>query len=82
MFLFFFLFWIKYLLVWKYCDKKDMLILYKTWEQQGDLLILTGESIGNGQTISFSDTLTIKKATQNELTIQDRNIKKTYTRQK
>lgn len=26
-----FLFWIKYLLVWKYCDKKDMLILYKTW---------------------------------------------------
>ena len=33
MFLFFFLFWIKYLLVWKYCDKKDMLILYKTWEQ-------------------------------------------------
>ena len=37
---------------------------YKTWEQQGDLLILTGESIGNGQTISFSDTLTIKKATQ------------------
>ena len=55
---------------------------YKTWEQQGDLLILTGESIGNGQTISFSDTLTIKKATQNELTIQDRNIEKTYTRQK
>ena len=49
---------------------------YKTWEQQGDLLILTGESI------SFSDTLTIKKATQNELTIQDRNIEKTYTRQK
>ena len=55
---------------------------YKTWEQQGDLLILTGESIGNGQTISFSDTLTIKKATQNELTIQERNIEKTYTRQK
>ena len=29
---------------------------YETWKQEGDRLILTGESIGNGTTVPFSDT--------------------------
>lgn len=30
---------------------------YKSWAQEDNRLILSGESIGNHQTISFSDTL-------------------------
>lgn len=32
---------------------------FNSWSQEVDRLILSGESIGNGQTIRFTDTLTI-----------------------
>lgn len=32
---------------------------FNSWSQEEDRLILSGESIGNGQTIRFTDTLTI-----------------------
>lgn len=43
---------------------------YEKWEKKGELLILSGKSIGNAQTISFSDTLTIEKLTKDELTLK------------
>ena len=46
----------------------DMATLqYEAWERQGDRLILSGRSIGNGQAIAFTDTLTIEKLTGTEL---------------
>ncbi|MCU6768391.1 lipocalin family protein [Barnesiella propionica] len=44
---------------------------YETWEKKGDKLILTGKSIGNHQTLSFSDTLTIEKLTQDCLILNN-----------
>ena len=35
-------------------------LVYKNWKQEGDQLILAGNSIGNGQTIEFIDTMKIK----------------------
>ncbi len=40
---------------------------YEKWEKKGDMLILSGKSIGNHQTISFTDTLNIEKLTKDEL---------------
>lgn len=45
---------------------------YSTWERNGDTLVLTGESIGNHQTLEFTDTLTIRKLTRDSLVL-DRN---------
>lgn len=36
-------------------------LIYHTWRQEGDKLIVSGESLGNGQTISFTETYTIEK---------------------
>lgn len=43
---------------------------YCYWKTEGDLLILDGESIGNGQTISFSDTLRIVDVGKDTLTLE------------
>lgn len=43
---------------------------YEAWERQGERLILSGHSIGNGQTIAFTDTLTIEKLTNDALTLK------------
>lgn len=53
---------------------------YEGWEQNGDLLILSGKSIGNRQTISFSDTLVIEKLTKDKLILQDRGATRHYSR--
>lgn len=53
---------------------------YQTWKQEGDLLILSGESIGNGQTIPFTDTLQIRRQTADSLVLQGKNIERVYTR--
>jgi len=55
-------------------------LLYENWEQQGMNLILTGKSIGNRQTISFSDTLEIVKLTADTLVLAKRNFSRIYTR--
>lgn len=54
---------------------------YENWEKNGDMLILSGKSIGNGETISFSDTLIIEKQTKNELTLKEGNRTINYQRQ-
>lgn len=43
---------------------------YEKWEKKGDKLILSGKSLGNGQTIPFSDTLTVEKLTDSELSLK------------
>lgn len=54
---------------------------YEKWERQGDLLILSGKSIGNGQTLDFSDTMRIDLLTDTELTLTRGNLTLEYTRQ-
>lgn len=45
-------------------------LLYEKWEHKNNLLILSGKSIGNHQTLSFTDTLTIEKLTQDSLILK------------
>ncbi len=40
------------------------------WEKKNNMLILSGKSIGNHETSSFTDTLTIEKLTKNELILK------------
>ena len=42
---------------------------YETWRQEDDRLILTGKSIGNGQTIAFTDTVRIERLTAASLVL-------------
>ncbi len=53
---------------------------YETWENKGDKLILTGKSIENRQTLSFTDTLTIEKLTQDSLILNKGNYTLRYAR--
>lgn len=57
-------------------------LVYESWEQQGDKLILAGQSIGNGQTISFSDTMEIAKHTADSLVLKSKGMEMAYARQK
>ena len=42
-------------------------LLYESWKQKENSIILNGKSVGNGQTISFSDTLDIISHTTDSL---------------
>lgn len=55
---------------------------YEKWEKQGDMLILSGKSIGNSQTITFVDTLTVAECTNNKLVLQKGNLTINYQKQK
>lgn len=46
---------------------------YESWATDDNTLILNGKSIGNGQTIEFSDTLKIIKLTNDSLTLERNN---------
>ena len=52
---------------------------YKTWERNGDLLILNGETNGSSQA-SFADTNNIISLTENELVIGQDGYSVTYQR--
>lgn len=54
---------------------------YEAWVKQGDKLLLSGQSIGNGQTIVFTDTMTIEKLTDTELVLTRGNMTINYHRQ-
>lgn len=55
---------------------------YETWRRDGDALVMTGKSIGNGQTIEFTETFEIESLVDNTLVLKsDENIF-TYTRVK
>lgn len=45
-------------------------LIYDGWRVQGNELTLTGHSIGNGQTIDFSDVWTIERVDGHALTIR------------
>lgn len=57
-------------------------LVYESWKQEGDQLILTGKSIGNGQTIEFVDTMEIKRLTADSLVLDDRGMEIRYSKQK
>lgn len=42
-------------------------LVYNSWSKDGNTLTLTGQSIGNGQTIEFSDKYTIDRADADSL---------------
>ena len=46
-------------------------LVYESWSRRGSELVLQGKSIGNGQTIDFSEAYRIKKLTDRELVLQD-----------
>lgn len=53
---------------------------YESWKQEGDMLILSGKSIGNGQTLDFSDAYKIVRLTDSELVLQDGGALLSYKR--
>lgn len=53
---------------------------YETWAQEGDRLILSGESIGNGVSFQFSDTLTVLKMTTDSLILKKDRLTLRYSR--
>ena len=57
-------------------------LVYESWKQEDDKLILTGKSIGNGQTIEFTDTMAIKKLTADSLVLDNRGMEIRYAKQK
>lgn len=46
---------------------------YESWNINGDTLILSGKSIGNHQTISFSDKWQIIEINKNTMKLEDSN---------
>lgn len=57
-------------------------LAYSSWEKNGDTLVLSGESIGNGVTIPFSDTYRIEKLDNNVLILKDGDFTLSYTKMK
>lgn len=51
---------------------------YEKWEKKGDKLILSGKSIGNRETSSFTDTLAIENLTESELTLKKGSLTINY----
>ena len=54
---------------------------YEKWEKKGNMLILSGKSIGNHETVSFTDTLTIEELTENKLTLKKGSLTINYQKQ-
>ena len=55
---------------------------YSSWQQNGNELILSGKSIGNHQTIDFTDRYKIQKLTEDTLVLQSGSRTYTYKKQK
>lgn len=53
---------------------------YESWKMPGRQLVLSGKSIGNRQTITFSDTYTVKRLADDELVLQKGGQTLTYRR--
>ena len=51
---------------------------YSTWKRKGDTLLLSGKSIGNGQTIDFTDMLTITELAADSMTLTRGSLSITY----
>lgn len=57
-------------------------LLYETWEKKGDMLLLTGKSMGNGQIITFTDSLKIESVSKDALKLKMGDYEMSYTKQK
>lgn len=58
-------------------------LLYESWSISGDTLTLTGTSVGNGQTIEFTQTYTFSMPDENTLILTGENGgTQSFTRQK
>lgn len=55
---------------------------YQGWSLDGNTLTLTGKSIGNKQTINFSNKSLIKKLTADTLILEENGQSTTYTKQR
>lgn len=55
---------------------------YETWKQKDNQLILSGKSIGNHQTLTFSDTLAIERLTQDSLILKKGDQTWKYSKKK
>lgn len=55
---------------------------YENWKQEGDRLILSGKSVGNHQTLEFSDTMEIERLTADTLVLKRGLLFQTYSRKK
>lgn len=53
---------------------------YESWKLENNKLVLSGKSIGNGQTIEFSEAYKIEKLTEKELILRDGDIQLVYRR--
>lgn len=54
---------------------------YDTWKREDSLLILSGKSIGNRLTLSFSDTLHIERLTRDSLVLRQGELVLLYARE-
>lgn len=57
-------------------------LVYQSWKQEGNKLILGGESIGNGQTIQFSEDFEIVFSDKDTLVLKRDGVELTYNRQR
>lgn len=55
---------------------------YEAWKLEGDRLILSGKSVGNHQTLEFSDTLAVERLTADTLVLKRGLLFLTYSRKK
>lgn len=55
-------------------------LVYESWKKDGNELVLTGKSIGNGMTIEFSDRYIIKTLNNNVLVLQEGEQEQVYKR--
>ena len=56
-------------------------LLYEKWQQADGKIVLSGKSIGNGQTIEFNDTFNIVKHTADTLILgKNETFKLTYVK--
>lgn len=53
---------------------------YSRWETDGERLIVYGESIGNGQTIAFADTLKVLSLRNDTLAVERHGARISFTR--
>lgn len=55
---------------------------YETWDKIGNVIFLKGKSLGNGQTIEFTDTLVVASLTADTLKVTRNGQVSAYARQK
>ncbi len=56
-------------------------LLYTGWQREGNILTLTGQSIGNGRTITIKEEFEIQQLDEHNLKLHFGNTVLNYTRQ-